>query len=150
LSPDEWRDAGQTSPSVYYKSPSAVMGQFQFYNMPARIFFDDEKVFASFNERRLSRRVRDIYSRSRAPEYAESPVGASLRKQSTRLRDKYTQDLHRHGEQYAIFKYGSSSFSGLVCRRQSALAPKVPTVSLPDFGEVVQTEVTEYAKSDAA
>lgn len=150
LEPDEWHSLEGPKSPIHYKPLSAVLGQLQYYNMPTRVLFDDEKVFSGFSERRLTRRVREIFSRARAPEYANATFSPGLRKQSTRLRDKYTYDLQQFGEDYAKFKYGSMFFAGLVGRPGAAITPKIATVSLPHFGDVVRSEEEAVAKSAAA
>ena len=149
LEPDEWHLLGGAKSPVHYKSLSAVLGQLQYYNMSTRVLFDDEKVFFSFSERRLTRRVREIFSRARAPEYANATFSPSLRKHSTRLRDKYTYDLQQYGEDYAKFKYGSTFFAGLAGRPDASITPKLATVSLPHFGDVLRSEGEAEANSAA-
>ena len=70
--------------------------------------------------------------------------------QSTRLRDKYTYDLQQYGEDYAKFKYGSMFFAGLIGRPDASITPKVATVSLPHFGDVIRAEGEEVASTAAA
>ena len=149
LEPDEWHLLGGAKSPVHYKSLSAVLGQLQYYNMSTRVLFDDENVFFSFSERRLTRRVREIFSRARAPEYAHATFSPSLRKHSTRLRDKYTYDLQQYGEDYAKFKYGSTFFAGLAGRPDASITPKLATVSLPHFGDVLRSEGEAEANSAA-
>jgi 2-polyprenyl-3-methyl-5-hydroxy-6-metoxy-1,4-benzoquinol methylase len=150
LEPDEWHLLEAAKSPIHYKPLSAILGQLQYYNMPTRVLFDDEKVFSSFSERRLTRRVREIFSRARTPEYANATFSPSLRKQSTRLRDKYTYDLQQYGEDYAKFKYGSTFFAGLIGRPDASITPKVATVSLPHFGDVIRAEGEEVASTAAA
>lgn len=150
LEPDEWHEVGGGKAAIRYKPLSSVLGQLQYYNMPTRVLFDDEKVFSSFSERRLTRRVREIFSRARSAEFANATFSPGLRKQTTRLRDKYTYDLQQFGEDYAKFKYGSMFFSGLVGRPDSTITPKASTLSLPHFGDVLRAEAIEVAKPAAA
>lgn len=150
LEPDEWHVLGQAKSPLRYKPLSAVLGQLQYYNMPTRVLFDDEKVFSGFTERRLTRRVREIFSKARSPEYANAAFAASLRKQTTRLRDKYTYDLQQFGEDYAKFKYGSRFFAGLIGRPDASINPKIATLNLPHFGDVLRSEGEADTESAAA
>lgn len=139
LDPDEWHVLGQAKSPLHYKSLSAVLGQLQYYNLSTRVLLDDENVFSGFSERRLTRRVHEIFSKARSPEYANAAFAASLRKQTARLRDKYTYDLQQFGEDYVKFKYGSRFFAGLISRPGASIIPKIETLKLPHFGDVLRS-----------
>lgn len=149
MAPDYWHHFGPRSATVYYRPINTILAQFQFYNMPKRMFIDDENALVHFTERRLARRIQDIYAKSRTAEYPDPAIGKLLRKQATRLRDRYLHDWRRKGEDFAKIKYGTVAYHGFVGRSGAVLSTNLPLVNVPELGMIIRHAPAEVAPTPA-
>lgn len=140
VEPDRWFYWQRTMAAIYYRPVSSYLAMFQYYNMPKRALFDDERSFARFSEKRLTRRLKEIFTKARTDILPDENLKPLLRRQTTKLRDRFTFDYKTHGEDYVRFKYGSSFFVGVVGRADAVIEWKSPTIELPEYGMVGRTD----------
>lgn len=139
IEPDLWHHLYQKRAAIYYRPISTYLAMFQYYGMPKHVLIDEEQAITRRNERRLGLQIKEIYSRARAEDVSDPLLKSALRKQTTKLRDRYQFDLEKHGSDFVRFKYGSTFLSGCIGRREAVLQLNSPTSELAEFGSVVRT-----------
>ena len=139
IEPDLWHHLNQKRAAIYYRPISIYLAMFQYYGMSNHVFIDEEQAIMRRNERRLGLQIKEIFSRARAEDISDASLRSSLRKQTTKLRDRYLFDLEKHGSDFVKFKYGTTFLSGFFSRRAETLQLNSPTSELAEFGRVVRT-----------
>lgn len=136
---------------AYYRPITTYLALFQYHGLPKHVLLDDERTLARSNVRRLSGQVRTIFAEARSETKKDGELASSLRKETTRFRDRFAFDVQSRGDDFVKVKYGTQFHSGLVCRSDATLAFGAPAVDMPEFGTVLAIpEYEDVPREEAA